>query len=157
MSKVLESMQNYLKPYYFSLSIVIVVIIFTIASYYSYIYFFKKEVEDSKFTDVANANNRNKTGDLYFFHVDWCPHCVKAKPEWNKFVPGDDESGEKMIKGYKINCRSIDCTNDDDLASKFKITSYPTIKLVLDGEDPIEFESKITKDTLETFVDTIIN
>lgn len=157
MSKVLESMQNYLKPYYFSLSIVIVIIIFTIASYYSYIYFFKKEVEDSKFTDVANANNRNKTGDLYFFHVDWCPHCVKAKPEWNKFVPGDDESGEKMIKGYKINCRSIDCTNDDDLASKFKITSYPTIKLVLDGEDPIEFESKITKDTLETFVDTIIN
>ena len=157
MSKVLETMQNYLKPYYFSLSIVIVVIIFTIASYYSYIYFFKKEVEDSKFTDVANANNRNKTGDLYFFHVDWCPHCVKAKPEWNKFVPGDDESGEKMIKGYKINCRSIDCTNDDDLASKFKITSYPTIKLVLDGQDPIEFESKITKDTLETFVDTIIN
>jgi thiol-disulfide isomerase/thioredoxin len=157
MSKVLESMQNYLKPYYFSLSIVIVVIIFTIASYYSYIYFFKKEVEDSKFTDVANANNRNKTGDLYFFHVDWCPHCVKAKPEWNKFVPGDDESGEKMIKGYKINCRSIDCTNDDDLASKFKITSYPTIKLVLDGQDPIEFESKITKNTLETFVDTIIN
>lgn len=157
MSKVLETMQNYLKPYYFSLSIVIVIIIFTIASYYSYIYFFKKEVEDSKFTDVANANNRNKTGDLYFFHVDWCPHCVKAKPEWNKFVPGDDESGEKMIKGYKINCRSIDCTNDDDLASKFKITSYPTIKLVLDGEDPIEFESKITKDTLETFVDTIIN
>ena len=157
MSKVLETMQNYLKPYYFSLSIVIVIIIFTIASYYSYIYFFKKEVEDSKFTDVANANNRNKTGDLYFFHVDWCPHCVKAKPEWNKFVPGDDESGEKMIKGYKINCRSIDCTNDDDLASKFKITSYPTIKLVLDGQDPIEFESKITKDTLETFVDTIIN
>tara|TARA_B100000424_G_C22900616_1_gene478977 strand:+ start:180 stop:653 length:474 start_codon:yes stop_codon:yes gene_type:complete len=157
MSKVLETMQNYLKPYYFSLSIVIVIIIFAIASYYSYIYFFKKEVEDSKFTDVANANNRNKTGDLYFFHVDWCPHCVKAKPEWNKFVPGDDESGEKMIKGYKINCRSIDCTNDDDLASKFKITSYPTIKLVLDGQDPIEFESKITKDTLETFVDTIIN
>ena len=64
MSKVLETMQNYLKPYYFSLSIVIVIIIFAIASYYSYIYFFKKEVEDSKFTDVANANNRNKTGDL---------------------------------------------------------------------------------------------
>ena len=62
-----------------------------------------------------------------------------------------------MIKGYKINCRSIDCTNDDDLASKFKITSYQTIKLVLDGQDPIEFESKITKNTLETFVDTIIN
>ena len=157
MSKIIETIQNYLKPYYLSITIVFVVILFSLFGYFSYMHYFKKDIDNSKFKDVANANNRNKTGELYFFHVDWCPHCVKAKPEWNKFVPGDDESGEKMIKGYKINCQSIDCTKNDELASKFKIDSYPTVKLVLDGQDPIEFESKITKETLETFVDTIIN
>ena len=116
MSKIIETIQNYLKPYYLSITIVFVVILFSLFGYFSYTHYFKKDVDNSKFKDVANANNRNKTGELYFFHVDWCPHCVKAKPEWNKFVPGDDESGEKMIKGYKINCQSIDCTKNDELA-----------------------------------------
>jgi len=156
MSSILDTINNYLKQYYCSMTIVFVVLFFLVVGYYSYVYYFKSKLDNSSYKNVANANNRDKSGELFFFHVDWCPHCVKAKPEWDKFVPGDDENGTRQIKGYKINCRSIDCTKNDELASQFKINSYPTVKLVLDGKEPIEFESKITKETLETFVDTII-
>jgi len=67
----------------------------------------------------------------------------------------------KLVNGYKVTCADIDCTNEDDAKSteyinKFAIDSYPTIKMVKDGKT-IDFESRITTSSLNSFLDTMLN
>ena len=89
-----------------------------------------------------------KTADLYFFYTDWCPHCKKAKPEWFAFK---ESIKGGSVKGYKINFFEIDCEKDKDLANKYKVEGYPTIKLVV-GNQIIEYDAKPSKDTLTEFL-----
>ena len=55
----------------------------------------------------------------------------------------------------------MDCTGDIDgntesISQKYNISSYPTVKLIIDGEKPIELDSKITQNTLGLFVNEIL-
>ena len=108
---------------------------------------------------MSNDNQReNEVGVvIYFFHADWCPHCKKALPEWKGFSQTNDG---KVINGYKVNCVDIDCTNEDDskvteYINKFEIDSYPTVKMIKDGKT-IEFDSRITNNTLNSFLETMV-
>jgi thiol-disulfide isomerase/thioredoxin len=114
--------------------------------------YYKKPVSNPA-KDVANANRRNIGVSILFFHVDWCPHCKNAIPEWQQFVAQFDG---KEVNGYTIQCVDMDCTNEtSDITAainRYNIDSYPTIKMLKDDE-VIEFDSKITKYSLEQFVE----
>ena len=93
-----------------------------------------------------------------FFHADWCPHCKKAQPEWESFKQSNDG---KLVNGYKVSCVGINCTNEDDAntteyINKFSIEGYPTIKMLKDNK-VIDFESRITTSSLNSFLDTMMN
>lgn len=94
----------------------------------------------------------NKTADLYFFKVDWCPHCKKAAPIWEEL---SEEYKNKSINGYKVNFIEVDCEKDSKTADQFKIEGYPTIKLVKDGQ-VIEYDAKPDKDTLDQFLNSTL-
>ena len=102
------------------------------------------------------VRNGYKEAIVYMFHVDWCPHCKKAMPEWTAFK---NQYDGLEINGYVIKCIDIDCTNEkSDVKSamnKYKITSFPTVKLIKE-EQTIDFDSKITRTSLGTFVDTML-
>lgn len=155
MPGLVEVVGNLIRPYYYYLLIIIFGSIFAALSYYAYNNYYKKTL-DNKFANVANANRRNKEADVMFFHVDWCPHCKKALPEWNNFKK---QYNDKEINGYIIKCKDIDCTAESSeitsLTNKFQIESYPTVKMVKDT-NTIEFDSKITSKTLERFVNTML-
>lgn len=138
----------------------VIVIIFVLLGVYVYNRYYGKE--SMKFSDVANENGEFKTARLYFFNVDWCPHCVKAKPTWQEFCETHDK---KVYGDYRLECvggaEGTNCTNEDDpevnqLISEFKIEGYPTVKMVKDGEQ-IEYGTKITKETLEQFVKSVLS
>jgi thiol-disulfide isomerase/thioredoxin len=154
MANVVEVIRRYIRPYYYYIIAIAVIIIFSIVAYYAYNRFYKKEVNHAK--DVANANRRNKEVIVYFFHVDWCPHCKKALPEWNSFKSQNDG---KEINGYVIQCLDINCTDETSditkLINKYHIESYPTVKMIKD-EKVIEFDSKITNSSLNAFVNTML-
>jgi thiol-disulfide isomerase/thioredoxin len=139
--------------------LVILFLLFFIAGYYQYKKYTKDIAAKTKFADVANANRTNRTATIMFFHVDWCPHCKTAKPQWDDFK---NTYNGKQINGYKLKCAEVDCTNDSKdeniaaLINEYDIQSYPTVKLVIDGGETIEFDSKITKDSLHKFVTTVI-
>lgn len=155
MPGLVEVVGNLISPYYYYLLIITFVSIFAALSYYAYNNYYKKTL-DNKFANVANANRRNKEAEVMFFHVDWCPHCKKALPEWNNFKK---QYNDKEINGYIIKCKDIDCTTESSditsLTNKFQIESYPTVKMVKDT-NTIEFDSKITSKTLERFVNTML-
>jgi hypothetical protein len=79
-----------------------------------------------------------------------------------------EEYNKKTLNGYEINCMSVQCDNENNaetekfnernghLMEVFKVDSFPTVKMVLNGDQTIDFDSKITKRTLDTFINTVI-
>jgi thiol-disulfide isomerase/thioredoxin len=155
MPGVVEVISGLFRPYYKYALIISLIAIFVFASQYAYENFYKKTV-DNKFADVANANRRNKEAEIMFFHVDWCPHCKTALPEWSTFKR---QYNNKELNGFIVKCKDIDCTKENSsvtsLINTYSIESYPTVKLLNDGKT-IDFDSKITSHTLEQFVTTML-
>jgi thiol-disulfide isomerase/thioredoxin len=155
MANLIDVVTKLIRPYYYRIITVVLIILFIVVGYYGYNTIVNKE--KNKFKDVANENRRNKEAPVYFFHVDWCPHCKKALPEWKKFASTYDG---KEINGYLIKCYDVDCTNETSdvtvFINKYKIESYPTVKLIRD-DNTIDFDSRITSSSLDQFVNTMLN
>jgi len=156
MANIIEILRKLIAPYYYIIIAIVVIIIFSIVIYYLNKSTFKK-VNNNIFTDVANSNIRNREVTIFFFSVDWCPHCKKALPEWEKFKA--DNNG-KEINGYVLRCVEIDCTNETSdvtrAINEYNIESYPTVKM-LKNNQKIEFDSKITNTALNSFAVTMLN
>ena len=154
MSSLIDLIYNrYIKKYSTTIFAIFIAILFIIVGYYSYKKYFVEQQKVVEFSDVANANTRKKQAEVLFFFADWCPHCKKAKPEWNQFK---EEYNQKEVNGYVITCREVDCTNDDDitatkLIADYNIQSYPTI-IMLIGENRIDYDAKVTTSGLEQLV-----
>ena len=144
------------RPYYYVYVTIAVIILFIVASIYGYKWFYSDKQKNKEMKDVANASHSSKSVEIFFFNVDWCPHCKTAKPEWQSF---SDEYNGKNINGYVISCSDKNCTNDTDpnisyLINEYKIESYPTVKMQKDNKQ-IEFDAKITKSALKQFVESV--
>jgi thiol-disulfide isomerase/thioredoxin len=154
MSSILNLLYNrFFSKYSRIIFIVLLVILFSYIGYNGYQKYYKKAAEVKEFSDVANANKRKKEAQVLFFFADWCPHCKKAKPEWEQFK---EEYDNKVINEYSISCQQVDCTDDKDqktaaLIKQYRIESYPTI-IMLVGENRIDYDAKVTKSGLEQLV-----
>jgi len=95
---------------------------------------------------------QNTTGvpvvDVYYFYTTWCPYCVKARPEWDKFKKFWEN---KKKNGYLLNFTEIDCDKNESLASKYEIETYPSIKLVKDGKI-YDYDAKPSLENLNKFL-----
>lgn len=155
MPGLVEVVKSIISPYYKYIIRFIALIIFVYAAIYGYKAYFVNKIEN-KYANVPNANRRNKEVIIHFFHVDWCPHCKKALPEWDNFKK---QYNNKEMNGYIVKCVDTNCTKETSqvqhLINKFDIEAYPTIKMVKD-KNTIEFDSKISTNTLELFVNSML-
>ena len=163
MSKIIGgSISSFFSSYSQIIMIVFFLFIFVLIG----VYLYKKYATpkfNQNFTDVANDNQMKgivPTVDMYFFSADWCPHCTKAKPEWQSFY---DDFHETIVNNYKIMCHSVDCTEngkDDplvlELMQKYDVKSFPTLKVRMD-DNTIDFDSKITSSSLDKFVKSVLS
>lgn len=137
-------------------NIIIIIIIFflLIVVYYIYTKYFNKGFGRT----IENMENQSgdKTAELMLFHVDWCPHCKTAKPEWEQVK---SEYQNKSINGYKVMFTEVNCTDETPekvkMIETYKIEGYPTIKLVKENQ-VIDFDAKPTKETLTKFLNTVL-
>jgi thiol-disulfide isomerase/thioredoxin len=129
-------------------------IFFIIIIYYIYTKYFSNGFGKT----IENMENQSgdKTAELMLFHVDWCPHCKTAKPEWDQVKA---EYQNKSINGYNVMFNEINCTDETPdkvkMIETYKIEGYPTIKLVKDNQ-VIDFDAKPTKETLTKFLNTVL-
>ena len=138
-----------------------VVILIGVSVYYYYYYMNsnKNEYGDNSI-QVTNAGGieSGEEGDaeIMFFHADWCPHCKKAKPEWEKVRSAYEDKG---INGYNVQCTEVNCTDETPevqaMVEKYNIEGYPTIKLIK-GDQLIDFEAKPTETTITQFLKTVL-
>lgn len=112
------------------------------------------DIKDSKLSHDDDFDSQDKKADLYLFYTDWCPHCKKTKPEWEQLKK--QYQNNKKVNGYTLNFIEVDCEANPDLANKYNITGYPTIKLIK-GNQIIEFDAKPEVKTLETFLSTVLS
>lgn len=162
MYKIIESLQKAFRPYTKYVTILFIVVIFILVALLAFKYFIPiPTITNERFSDVANANQRTLNADIYLFFADWCPYCVKAKPEWQKFKTDYDG---KTINNYVIKCHDVDCTkegkDDPNIASmmqSFEVKSFPTVKLSTDDGKKVAFDAKVTSDNLNNFVNSVLN
>ena len=88
--------------------------------------------------------------DLYIFYTTWCPHSKKALDILKKF-----ENDNKSFKGKTINYFYIDAEQQEDLAEKFNIDSYPSLYLVV-NENRIYYDANVKEPLLKKFLESSI-
>ena len=117
----------------------------------------KKYNNNNEFTPENNNSDDNipSTPDsiatLYYFYTNWCPYCKIAKPHLDNLK--NEIQGN--IKGVNIVFKEIDCDKDTNLADKFKINQYPTIKLIYNNTI-YDYDAKPDKDTLFNFLNSVL-
>ena len=84
--------------------------------------------------------------NLYFFHTDWCGHCQKAMPEWEKLEDGPTTFGKTTVSFIRVNADKDRSTTD-----LYQVDAYPTIKLET-STDLYTYSGVPTKEGLTQFL-----
>eukprot|EP00958_Prasinococcus_capsulatus_P012568 scaffold1261_cov377-Prasinococcus_capsulatus_cf.AAC.5 len=62
------------------------------------------------------------------FYAPWCGHCKSLAPEYSA------AAGVLKEGGHDVTLAKIDATVESDLAKRFEIQGFPTLKWIVDGE-----------------------
>jgi thiol-disulfide isomerase/thioredoxin len=156
-SIVTQLYNDLVKPYRNQILFLFLGVVFATASYFAYIRFAKPVAKYSENfgSDISNDNDRRKGAKIIFFFADWCPHCTKAKPQWEKFVPKIDSA---VYGKYVVQANNVDCTDGtNSMIQQYNIDGYPTVLIVKDDDStPVKFSGSITTDALKSFVTTAL-
>lgn len=138
--------------------IVCILVIILIAVAIFYLVKRNKKVKEGFESAPMELNNLTekpnpKEGDLVIvlFYVDWCPHCVSTKPEWNKLV---NKMNNQKVNGNNVNvvaCNAEGSTAEKEFANENNIEGYPTIKLVKEN-DVVDYNGARNVESLEEFI-----
>ncbi len=156
MQTVYELFGRYIYPFSKHITVIFVIIVFSVVAYY--LYNMQKSEVSQKNPAIYKAIDENDVR-IYIFVAHWCPACKRAMPEIDSFKRTYDG---KTIQNRKITVIKTECGDADENAEtaniikKFKVTAFPTIKLVKPdtngNESTYEFDAKITQDNLEGFL-----
>lgn len=116
----------------------------------------KKDVVDESWsvdTDVVHltVDNFEKVLQkaehaLVVFYAPWCGHCKRIKPEF--------ENAAARIKYEQMNgiLAAVDATNQPELASRFGVKGYPTLKYFNKGEYKFDAGHVRQEDQIVSFI-----
>jgi len=96
--------------------------------------------EHHLFEGFASSDTR-----FTMFGVDWCPHCVSAKPKFESLGP------TTTIGGHAVQCRYVNPESDKAAAAGFAIDGYPTFYLEKAGQK-IKYEGPRTAEGFQAFL-----
>lgn len=105
-----------------------------------------KTIKTVKTTPVEE---KELTAKFIFIFADWCGHCQKTKPVWEKL-----QQKVKKIGNTKITYRLIDAEapENSQIVDAYNVAAYPFIILVKpDGQKKV-FSAKRTVDGFTTFL-----
>jgi len=80
---------------------------------------------------------------LTLFHAEWCGHCKKMKPEWDKFKNGK----------YGKHCKDYESKEiTPEMSEKYGVKGYPTILLLKEDIVVTKYEGKRDVGSFEEFI-----
>eukprot|EP00730_Choanoeca_flexa_P005603 TRINITY_DN11984_c0_g3_i1.p1 TRINITY_DN11984_c0_g3~~TRINITY_DN11984_c0_g3_i1.p1 ORF type:complete len:585 (+),score=149.67 TRINITY_DN11984_c0_g3_i1:40-1794(+) len=78
--------------------------------------------------DNFDAFVDNEEIALVYFYAPWCGHCKQLTPEYEK------AARDLYTNNPRIKLAKVDATEETELASRFDVTGYPTLKIFRKGE-----------------------
>lgn len=85
-------------------------------------------LDDSNFDEAVKANDAL----LVEFYAPWCGHCKRLAPEY--------AAAAQKLKGEPVRLAKVDATEARDLATRFGIQGFPTLKFFRgDAENAVEY------------------
>uniref|UniRef100_A0A6C0F149 Thioredoxin domain-containing protein n=1 Tax=viral metagenome TaxID=1070528 RepID=A0A6C0F149_9ZZZZ len=152
------------------LALVILIVIIVVAYYHMYKSnrgegFTDDEDEDeAEYEDEFKMNSRSdftdgppnltpKSGEciVALFYADWCPHCVKFKPDFKKAKAAMDG---KMHKSKTMRFEMVDCDKYKDLSKKYDVSGFPTVKLLNGNGADVEYDGERSYEGLKKYLVT---
>ena len=82
--------------------------------------------------------------------ADWCGHCKKAAPEFNKLLAA---SPITLKDGTKATVKILDADKDKSEISQYKVKGYPTV-LIVDGGQTTEYPGERTASGIIDFLNS---
>ena len=79
------------------------------------------------------------------FYAPWCGHCKKMAPDYKKLAErmAEEDDGVPVAK--------VDATIDKELASRFGVKGFPTLKFFKNGQ-PIDYKGGRTENDIYNFI-----
>ena len=97
--------------------------------------------------DGAAGSPSSNSYKFVMFGVDWCPHCVKAKPEFQALGP------TQTIAGQSCEMQVINPETDPNpYKGKVKIAGYPTVVLLDKAVSVTEYEGERSTQAFQEFL-----
>ena len=91
-----------------------------------------------------------KTRSVVICKAEWCGHCKKAAPEFNKLLSA---SPITLKDGTKATVKILDADKDKSEISQYKVKGYPTV-LVVDGGQTTEYPGERTASGIINFLNS---
>jgi len=83
---------------------------------------------------------------VFFIYADWCGHCTRFKPEWDKFK---EESAKNNVKAFALN---VDDESNTAFIEMNKVSSFPTIIVSKGSGEKVKYEGERTAEDLMKFI-----
>lgn len=108
-------------------------------------------VEDADGVSVMTKDNFDdfiKTHKFVFvkFFAPWCGHCKKMAPSYSALAKKFNESGKDVV------IAELDATIHGDIATRYGIRGYPTLKFFFHGE-PMDYQGEREGDAIESWIE----
>ena len=126
------------------------VILFIVVAVYVYMNYFKKDPTQYNTNDEFNSGDIGEDADVIMFYTDWCPHCKKAKPEWNKLKAEYDDN---VVNGVRVHFKEYNRDHNEALAEKYEVKGVPTI-FIQQGEKIVLYDARVSYETLVEFLNS---
>jgi thiol-disulfide isomerase/thioredoxin len=87
---------------------------------------------------------------LALFYAEWCPHCVQFKPLYEGEIKTHIENLD--LPDRKVRVVSVDAEKEEDLASLYELSGFPTLYIIKSSGEPTEYQGDRTADGIEAFI-----
>lgn len=92
----------------------------------------------------------DKSKSVVICKADWCGHCKKAAPEFNKLLSA---SPITLRDGSKATVKILDADKDKSEVSQYNVKGFPTV-LIVDGGITTEYPGPRTSDGIIEFLNS---
>lgn len=105
---------------------------------------------------TEKPNPKNNDVVIVLFYVDWCPHCVSTKPEWEKLVNNMNNTEVNGNNVVVAACNAEGSKVEKDFANENNVQGYPTIKLIKEN-DVVEYNGARNAEAIQEFINENAN
>jgi len=136
----MKQLNKLIKKFNLSRSIFLILLLLTLYLIYRTFNLSEPFISSDNLDDFLSNDKKQ----LVLFHADWCGHCIKMKPLWDKI---QKERGDDSMMSVHVG-KGTD--SDKLVMEKYNIKGYPTIIQFNNGE-PSHLDGRDEKSIMEFF------